>query len=134
MARRALRFVGAIFLFDESAADFNVGVALPLVVGGAATSAGLLAFVLGFVVRARKRPVVSGAEEMIGSLGTVDPIIALWGPFAIFAALTFWMYYTVAYVPGGQPIGALEKALSKAWGAVKRRLPGRRRKKLEVPA
>jgi lipopolysaccharide export system permease protein len=72
--------------------------------------------------------------EAIGGLGRIDPIIALWVPFAIFASLTLWMYYTVAYVPGGQPIGALEKAVSKMWGAIKRRLPGRRRNTLEIPA
>jgi lipopolysaccharide export system permease protein len=30
-------------------------------------------------------------------------------PFGIFAAIIIWMYYTLAYVPGGQPIGALER-------------------------
>lgn len=64
----------------------------------------------------------------VGSLGKIDPIIALWGPFAIFAGLVFWMYYTIAYVPGGQPIGALERFFAKAWKAIAKRLPGRRRK------
>ena len=51
--------------------------------------------------------------EDIASLGRVDPILALWGPFVIFAALIVWMYYRVAYVPGGQAIGALETLASK---------------------
>ncbi|QIG55369.1 LptF/LptG family permease [Altererythrobacter sp. BO-6] len=51
--------------------------------------------------------------EDIASLGRVDPIVALWGPFVIFAALIVWMYYRVAYVPGGQAIGALETLASK---------------------
>jgi lipopolysaccharide export system permease protein len=72
--------------------------------------------------------------QSIGSLGRIDPIIALWLPFAVFAGLTFWMYRTVAYVPGGQPIGALEKAFAKIWSAIRRRLPGRRRKTTEIPA
>ncbi|WP_197420515.1 LPS export ABC transporter permease LptF [Sphingomonas sp. CCH5-D11] len=62
----------------------------------------------------------------IGELGRVDPFIALWTPFAIFAALIIWMYYTLAYVPGGQPIGALERGASKALKAITRRMPGRR--------
>ncbi|MDF7775733.1 LPS export ABC transporter permease LptF [Sphingomonas sp. AOB5] len=66
--------------------------------------------------------------QAIGSLGRIDPIIALWVPFALFAALTFWMYYQIAHVPGGQPIGALEKAFEKALKAITSRLPGRRRK------
>lgn len=41
--------------------------------------------------------------------GDVGPLLALWGPFALFSALILWMYWRIAYVPGGQPIGALEK-------------------------
>lgn len=62
---------GAIFLFDENAADFELGVALPVVAAGALTSFGMLAFVLGFAIKARRRPVVSGAEQIVGSTGTV---------------------------------------------------------------
>lgn len=52
--------------------------------------------------------------EALGARGGVDPIIALWVPFALFAALTWWMYRTLAHVPGGQPIGALERGAGKA--------------------
>ncbi|KQR87891.1 LPS export ABC transporter permease LptF [Sphingomonas sp. Leaf343] len=68
----------------------------------------------------------------IGALGRVDPVIALWGPFLVFAGLVFWMYYQIAYVPGGQPIGALERGFGKLGKAILRRLPGRRRE--EMPA
>jgi lipopolysaccharide export system permease protein len=64
----------------------------------------------------------------LGERGTVDPLIALWAPFLLFGALILWMYYTLAYVPGGQPIGALERFFGKAWAMVARYLPGRRRK------
>jgi lipopolysaccharide export system permease protein len=56
---------------------------------------------------------VNQYAEQMGAQGRVDPIIALWTPFALFAALIFWMYWTLAYKPGGQPIGALERAASK---------------------
>jgi lipopolysaccharide export system permease protein len=46
--------------------------------------------------------------ESVGALGIVDPFIALWVPFVLFAALIIWMYHVIAHVPGGQPIGALE--------------------------
>jgi len=46
--------------------------------------------------------------EDVAALGRVDPILALWGPFFLFAALIIWMYWRVAHVPGGQAIGALE--------------------------
>jgi lipopolysaccharide export system permease protein len=52
--------------------------------------------------------------EDFAALGRFDPIVALWVPFALFAALIVWMYYRVAYVPGGQAIGALETAAAKA--------------------
>ncbi len=55
--------------------------------------------------------------EDVGALGIIDPVLALWGPFLLFAVLIIWMYYQIAYVPGGQPIGSLEKAFAKsgAW-------------------
>jgi lipopolysaccharide export system permease protein len=65
----------------------------------------------------------------IGALGRVNPILALWGPFTVFAGLVLWMYYVTAYVPGGQPIGALERGVAKVAKAIGRWLPGRRRKK-----
>lgn len=51
--------------------------------------------------------------EDIASLGRLDPVLAFWVPFALFAGLILWMYYRVAYVPGGQAIGALEMAFAK---------------------
>lgn len=47
--------------------------------------------------------------QQVASLGRVDPTLALWGPFVIFAVLIVWMYWRVAYVPGGQAIGWLER-------------------------
>ncbi|MCH7629750.1 MULTISPECIES: LPS export ABC transporter permease LptF [Novosphingobium] len=49
----------------------------------------------------------------VSSLGKIDPTLALWGPFALFALLIMWMYWRIAYVPGGQPIGALETGFAK---------------------
>lgn len=65
--------------------------------------------------------------QAVGGLGRIDPFIALWVPFAAFAALVLWMYYTIAYVPGGQPIGALERVFATAGKAIGRLLPGQRR-------
>jgi lipopolysaccharide export system permease protein len=52
--------------------------------------------------------------ESVGAMGVVDPFIALWVPFVLFAALIIWMYHVIAHVPGGQPIGALEVFATKA--------------------
>jgi lipopolysaccharide export system permease protein len=39
-----------------------------------------------------------------------------------------WMYWTLAHVPGGQPIGALERAFARATKAIGRLVRrGRRR-------
>ncbi|MEM9311249.1 MAG: LptF/LptG family permease [Pseudomonadota bacterium] len=51
--------------------------------------------------------------EDVATLGLIDPILALWGPFVVFAALILWMFYQVAYVPGGQAIGWLENGFAK---------------------
>jgi lipopolysaccharide export system permease protein len=51
--------------------------------------------------------------EDVAALGRIDPFLALWGPFAVFAVLIVWMYYRVTYVPGGQAIGALETGFAK---------------------
>jgi lipopolysaccharide export system permease protein len=60
----------------------------------------------------------------MGSLGKINPIIALWVPFFLFCGLCWWLYHTLAHVPGGQPIGALERASDKAVAAIKRWMRG----------
>jgi len=75
---------------------------------------------------------VNEYAEALGALGRVDPVIALWTPFALFALLIWWMYRTLAHVPGGQPIGALEIGASKLGGAAKAWLRLGRRKTAEV--
>lgn len=57
--------------------------------------------------------------EDVGALGIIDPFLALWVPFTIFAGLICWMYYRVAFVPGGQAIGGLEKAFAKSGSFIK---------------
>ncbi len=69
--------------------------------------------------------------EQMGAQDRVDPVIALWGPFAIFAALIVWMYWTLAHKPGGQPIGALERVFSKAATAIGRVVRPRRRREAQ---
>ena len=52
--------------------------------------------------------------QAIAALGRVDPLLALWGPFLLFAVLIVWMYWRVAYVPGGQAISGLERIAASA--------------------
>ena len=72
--------------------------------------------------------------ENMAAQDRVDPIVALWTPFALFAALIVWMYWTLAHKPGGQPIGALERVFSKAGQALGRLIRLRRRRSELQPA
>ena len=61
--------------------------------------------------------------EQAGAQGRIDPVIALWVPFLLLVALIVWMYRTIAYKPGGQPIGALERASARVVKAIRSLLP-----------
>src|SRR5437868_1579996 len=63
---------------------------------------------------------VNQYAEQMGALSRFDPTIALWAPFLIFGGSIVWMYYTLAHKPGGQPIGALERAFAKSAKLVRR--------------
>jgi lipopolysaccharide export system permease protein len=68
----------------------------------------------------------------VSSLGRVDPTLALWGPFVLFAALIVAMYWRLAYVPGGQPIGALETGFAKISRAVMKLFASRKPRQVAV--
>ena len=61
------------------------------------------------------------------ALGRIDPMLGLWGPFAVFVLLIVWWFWQIAYVPGGQPIGALENVFSKIVKRIGRIIRPRRR-------
>ena len=63
----------------------------------------------------------------VASLGKMNPILGLWGPFFVFAAIILWMYWRVAYIPGGQAIGWLETASDKVVKRLKSLLRRNRR-------
>lgn len=61
--------IGSIMLMDTDAPGYSLP--LPLVFTAAAASAGLLLVVLNLAMRARRRPVVSGREHLMGATGEV---------------------------------------------------------------
>ena len=75
-------------------------------------STSALGVFLSIVLLVTQHKINQYAEDM-GARGVVDPVIALWVPFLLFTMLAIWMYYMLAHVPGGQPIGALERVASK---------------------
>jgi membrane-bound serine protease (ClpP class) len=62
---------GAYFLIEGAGADIDIAVSLPLIIGMAATTA-LLIFGVGIAaMKARRGVPVTGAEQIIGSIGQV---------------------------------------------------------------
>ncbi len=61
--------IGSIILLDTGAPGF--GISYPLIAAFAFLNAGFFIFFLGMAFKARRRPVVSGHEQMIGSIGEV---------------------------------------------------------------
>jgi membrane-bound serine protease (ClpP class) len=63
-----LAFVaGSILLYDQAGSGYAVS--LPLIIGLAVVSAGFFLFIVGAAIKARRRPVVSGAEELLQATG-----------------------------------------------------------------
>jgi lipopolysaccharide export system permease protein len=81
-------------------------------------SASALGVFLSIVMIVTYHKINEYAEGM-GALGRFDPFFALWIPFLMFAALIWWMYWTLAHKPGGQPIGGLETGFAKLGAAIR---------------
>jgi membrane-bound ClpP family serine protease len=62
---------GGYFLFEAPAGSAEIRVSLPVILGAAVGSAALLFLVLGAALKARRRPTVTGSEEMLAARGTV---------------------------------------------------------------
>jgi membrane-bound serine protease (ClpP class) len=61
--------IGSIMLIDTDAPGYRIP--WQLIAAVAATSAAFLLLILSFVLRARRQPVVTGREQMIGASGEV---------------------------------------------------------------
>ena len=61
--------IGAVILIDTEVPGF--GIPTPLIVALGVVSAAIIAVTGGLALKARNRPVVSGSEELIGSIGEV---------------------------------------------------------------
>jgi len=66
---------------------------------------------------------VNQYAEQAGAQGRIDPFLALWVPLVVLSLLIVWMYHVLAHRPGGQPIGALERAAAKMGKALRGMIP-----------
>jgi len=64
--------------------------------------------------------------ESMADLGRADPVLALWGPFALFAAACVALYALSDRGPGSNPFGALFERVDDLLGHLRRLLPRRR--------
>jgi len=66
---------------------------------------------------------ISEYTERVGGAGRLDPVWGQWIPFILFAALCVWLYATLAYKPGGQPLGGLERFIDRVTKKLKALMP-----------
>jgi lipopolysaccharide export system permease protein len=66
---------------------------------------------------------VNQYAQQAGSNGRLDPVLALSVPLVLLAGVILWMYYVLAYKPGGQPIGALEWFAARVVRTIRRMMP-----------
>ena len=85
-------------------------------------SSSALGIFIGIVIIVAYHKVNQYAEQA-ASRGSMEPILALWIPLFLLASLIYWMYHVLAHRPGGQPIGALERAFTLAARSVRKMLP-----------
>ena len=85
-------------------------------------SSSALGIFIGIVIIVAYHKVNQYAEQA-AARGVMEPILALWVPLFLLSALIFWMYHVLAHRPGGQPIGALERAFTLAGRSVRKLIP-----------
>jgi lipopolysaccharide export system permease protein len=95
--------------------------AIALAVPPKRSSSGLSIFISILIVVAYHK--VNQYAEQAGAQGRLDPLLALWVPLVLLTAAVVWMYHILAHKPGGQPIGALERAATKAARMVRGLMP-----------
>ncbi len=90
---------GAVFLFDQSGADFDLRLAWPVIVGAAVTAALLSMAVLVSALQSRRRKPVTGSEELIGMIGEVADWQGLTGSVHVHGEM--WSARSIQVLPVG---------------------------------
>lgn len=92
--------IGSVILFDPDISGYAPS--LPLIAGVALLSAGFFMGVLAKALKVRRRPVVSGAEEMVGSIGQAAEDFA--GCGWVRAHGEAWHAFSIAALKRGQKV------------------------------
>ena len=90
--------IGSVILIDSEAPGY--GIALPLILSVAVVSALTLVLVVGMALKSRRRPVVSGREELLGASARAVSDFAGEGSVRVHGEL--WNARTVGTVREGQ--------------------------------
>jgi len=90
--------IGSVILIDSAAPGY--GIALPLILSVAVVSALTLVLVVGMALKSRRRPVVSGREELLGASARAVSDFAGEGSVRVHGEL--WNARTVGTVRAGQ--------------------------------
>ena len=113
----SLTRVASIANFNHRLVQVAVMLVLPLLAVALAVppkrSSSALGVFLSIVIIVTTHKIFEYGEQM-GALGRINPWAALWVPFAAFCAFCIWLYYRLAHVPGGQPLGNLDRAVTNA--------------------
>ncbi|HET7033871.1 MAG TPA: nodulation protein NfeD [Casimicrobiaceae bacterium] len=97
--------IGAVLLIDSDVPGF--GIPRSLIAGLAIVSAVFVALVSGLALKARRRPVVSGSEELIGSVGVVQDDIEREGWARIHSEQ--WRVVSPVPLKAGQSVRVVER-------------------------
>ncbi len=92
--------VGSLILIDTEAPGF--GLSIPLVLTLAVTSALLLFFIIGLALKSYRRPVVSGAEELLGACG--QAVSGFPGDGSVHLHGETWTARSDVPIPPGTPV------------------------------
>lgn len=91
---------GSIMLMDSSIPGY--GLSLSLIIGVALTSALFFIFIVGMALKARQRPVVSGAEEILGATGIAHEDFS--GPGHVLVHSEIWQAVSEQPLNKGQAV------------------------------
>ena len=97
--------IGSLILIDTEVPGF--GISLPLIIGFALSSALLFFVVIGMALKAHRRPVVSGSEEMVGALG--EAVSGFPGPGSIHLHGEIWTAESDRDITPGTPVRVIAR-------------------------